>query len=148
MFERFTEQAIKSIMYAQEEARGMGHNYVGTEQILLGLFRSAGIAMDSLNSMSSLPKARIEVENKIGRGGNFVSIEIPFTPRAKRILELSWDVARELEVNHIGTEHILLGMLRLNEGTAVDTLHALGVDTSALKKDVHDRIHQRTEKSE
>lgn len=98
MFERFTEKAIKVVMLAQEEARRLGHNFVGTEQILLGLIgESTGIAAKVLKSMGvNLKDARIEVEKIIGRGSGFVAVEIPFTPRAKRVLELSLEEARHL----------------------------------------------------
>ena len=98
MFERFTEKAIKVVMLAQEEARRLGHNFVGTEQILLGLIgESTGIAAKVLKSMGvNLKEARVEVEKIIGRGSGFVAVEIPFTPRAKRVLELSLEEARQL----------------------------------------------------
>ncbi len=98
MFERFTEKAIKVIMLAQEEARRLGHNFVGTEQILLGLVgEGTGIAAKVLKSMGvNLKEARVEVEKIIGRGSGFVAVEIPFTPRAKRVLELSLEEARQL----------------------------------------------------
>ena len=98
MFERFTEKAIKVVMLAQEEARRLGHNFVGTEQILLGLIgESTGIAAKVLKSMGvSRKDARVEVEKIIGRGSGFVAVEIPFTPRAKRVLELSLEEARQL----------------------------------------------------
>jgi ATP-dependent Clp protease ATP-binding subunit ClpC len=98
MFERFTEKAIKVVMLAQEESRRLGHNFVGTEQILLGLIGEAtGIAAKVLKSMGvSLKDARTEVEKIIGRGSGFVAVEIPFTPRAKRVLELSLEEARQL----------------------------------------------------
>lgn len=98
MFERFTEKAIKVIMLAQEEARRLGHNFVGTEQILLGLIgEGTGIAAKVLKSMGiNLKDARVEVEKIIGRGSGFVAVEIPFTPRAKRVLELSLEDARQL----------------------------------------------------
>jgi ATP-dependent Clp protease ATP-binding subunit ClpC len=98
MFERFTEKAIKVIMLAQEEARRLGHNFVGTEQILLGLIgEGTGIAAKVLKSMGiNLKDARVEVEKLIGRGSGFVAVEIPFTPRAKRVLELSLEEARQL----------------------------------------------------
>ena len=98
MFERFTEKAIKVVMLAQEEARRLGHNFVGTEQILLGLIgESTGIAAKVLKSMGvTLKDARTEVEKVIGRGSGFVAVEIPFTPRAKRVLELSLEEARQL----------------------------------------------------
>lgn len=98
MFERFTEKAIKVIMLAQEEARRLGHNFVGTEQILLGLIgEGTGIAAKVLKSMGiNLKDSRVEVEKIIGRGSGFVAVEIPFTPRAKRVLELSLEEARQL----------------------------------------------------
>lgn len=98
MFERFTEKAIKVVMLAQEEARRLGHNFVGTEQVLLGLIgESTGIAAKVLKSMGvNLKDARVEVEKIIGRGSGFVAVEIPFTPRAKRVLELSLEEARQL----------------------------------------------------
>lgn len=98
MFERFTEKAIKVIMLAQEEARRLGHNFVGTEQILLGLIgEGTGIAAKVLKSLGvNLKEARVEVEKIIGRGSGFVAVEIPFTPRAKRVLELSLEEARQL----------------------------------------------------
>ena len=98
MFERFTEKAIKVIMLAQEEARRLGHNFVGTEQILLGLIgEGTGIAAKVLKSMGiNLKDARVEVEKIIGRGSGFVAVEIPFTPRAKRVLEFSLEEARQL----------------------------------------------------
>ena len=101
MFERFTEKAIKVIMLAQEEARRLGHNFVGTEQILLGLIgEGTGIAAKVLKSMGiNLKDARIEVEKIIGRGSGFVAVEIPFTPRAKRVLELSLEEARQLGID-------------------------------------------------
>ncbi|VAI46043.1 unnamed protein product [Triticum turgidum subsp. durum] len=100
MFERFTEKAIKVIMLAQEEARRLGHNFVGTEQILLGLIgEGTGIAAKVLKSMGiNLKDARVEVEKIIGRGSGFVAVEIPFTPRAKRVLELSLEEARQLVI--------------------------------------------------
>jgi ATP-dependent Clp protease ATP-binding subunit ClpC len=102
MFERFTEKAIKVVMLAQEEARRLGHNFVGTEQILLGLIgESTGIAAKVLKSMGvNLKDARVEVEKIIGRGSGFVAVEIPFTPRAKRVLELSLEEARQLGEQH------------------------------------------------
>ena len=98
MFERFTEKAIKVVMLAQEEARRLGHNFVGTEQLLLGLIgESTGIAAKVLKSMAvNLKDARVEVEKIIGRGSGFVAVEIPFTPRAKRVLEMSLEEARQL----------------------------------------------------
>ncbi|KIY94281.1 ATP-dependent Clp protease ATP-binding subunit ClpC [Monoraphidium neglectum] len=135
MFERFTEKAIKVVMLAQEEARRLGHNFVGTEQILLGLIgESTGIAAKVLKSMGvNLKDARVEVEKIIGRGSGFVAVEIPFTPRAKRVLELSLEEARQLGHNYIGTEHILLGLLREGEGVAARVLETLGADPSKIR---------------
>ena len=138
MFERFTEKAIKVIMLAQEEARRLGHNFVGTEQVLLGLIgEGTGIAAKTLKSMGvNLKDARIEVEKIIGRGSGFVAVEIPFTPRAKRGLELSWDEARQLGHNYIGTEHLLLGLIREGEGVAARVLENLGVDLNKIRSNV------------
>ena len=135
MFERFTEKAIKVIMLAQEEARRLGHNFVGTEQILLGLIgEGTGIGPKVLKTLGvNLKDARMEVEKIIGRGSGFVAVEIPFTPRAKRILELSLEEARQLGHNYIGTEHLLLGLIAEGEGVAVRVLENLGVDLSKIK---------------
>ena len=138
MFERFTEKAIKVIMLAQEEARRLRHNFVGTEQILLGLIgEGTGVAAKVLKSMGvNLKDARIEVEKIIGRGSGFVAVEIPFTPRAKRVLELSLEEARQLGHNYIGTEHLLLGLIREGEGVAARVLENLGVDLSKVRTQV------------
>jgi len=138
MFERFTEKAIKVIMVAQEEARRLGHNFVGTEQILLGLIGEAtGVAAKVLKSMGvNLKDARVEVEKIIGRGSGFVAVEIPFTPRAKRVLELSLEEARQLGHNYIGTEHLLLGLIREGEGVAARVLENLGVDLAKVRTQV------------
>ncbi len=138
MFERFTEKAIKVIMLAQEEARRLGHNFVGTEQVLLGLIgEGTGVAAKTLKTMGvTLKDARAEVEKIIGRGSGFVAVEIPFTPRAKRVLELSWDEARQLGHNYIGTEHLLLGLIREGEGVAARVLENLGVDMNKVRSSV------------
>jgi ATP-dependent Clp protease ATP-binding subunit ClpC len=138
MFERFTEKAIKVIMLAQEEARRLGHNFVGTEQILLGLIgEGTGVAAKVLKQMGvNLKDARIEVEKIIGRGSGFVAVEIPFTPRAKRVLELSLEEARQLGHNYIGTEHLLLGLIREGEGVAARVLENLGVDLGKVRTQV------------
>ncbi|CAN1126784.1 ATP-dependent Clp protease ATP-binding subunit ClpA homolog [Linum perenne] len=131
----FTEKAIKVIMLAQEEARRLGHNYVGTEQILLGLIgEGTGIAAKVLKSMRiNLKDARVEVEEFIGRGNGFVAVEILFTPGAKRVLELSLEEARQLGHNYIGSEHLLLGLLREGEGLAALVLENLGADASNIR---------------
>jgi len=138
MFERFTEKAIKVVMLAQEEARRLGHNFVGTEQIMLGLIgEGTGIAAKVLKSMGiSLKEARVEVEKIIGRGSGFVAVEIPFTPRAKRVLELALEEARQLGHNYIGTEHLLLGLLREGEGVAARVLENLDADPAKIRSQV------------
>ncbi|MFW6316679.1 MAG: ATP-dependent Clp protease ATP-binding subunit, partial [Cyanobacteriota bacterium] len=149
MFERFTEKAIKVIMLAQEEARRLGHNFVGTEQILLGLIgEGTGVAAKVLKSMGvNLKDARIEVEKIIGRGSGFVAVEIPFTPRAKRVLELSLEEARQLGHNYIGTEHLLLGLIREGEGVAARVLENLGVDLSKVRTQVIRMLGENAEVS-
>jgi uncharacterized caspase-like protein len=146
-FERCTEKAIKVIMIAQEESRRLGHNFVGEEQIFLGLIgEGTGIAAKALKSRGiNLKDARIEVEKVIGRGSGFVAVEIPFTPRAKRILELSSKEARQLEHRYIGTEHLLLGLLREGEGVGVSVLKNLGVDLQNLRNSVLQTIAPTSE---
>ncbi|XP_019160509.1 PREDICTED: ATP-dependent Clp protease ATP-binding subunit ClpA homolog CD4A, chloroplastic-like isoform X1 [Ipomoea nil] len=138
MFERFTEKAIKVIMLAQEEARRLGHNHVGTEQILLGLIaEGTGIPAKVLKSTGiNLKDARVEVEKITGRGSGFVAIEIPFTPRAKHVLELSLEESRQLGHNYIGAEHLLLGLLREGEGVAARVLENLGADPANIRTQV------------
>ena len=138
MFERFTEKAIKVIMLAQEEARRLGHNFVGTEQVLLGLIgEGTGVNTKTLKSMGvTIKDAREQVEKIIGRGSGFVAVEIPFTPRAKKVLELSWDEARQLGHNYIGTEHLLLGLIREGEGIGTKVLENLGVDLNKCRSNV------------
>jgi ATP-dependent Clp protease ATP-binding subunit ClpC len=147
MFERFTEKAIKVIMLAQEEARRLGHNFVGTEQILLGLIgEGTGIGPKVLKAMGvNLKDARQEVEKIIGRGSGFVAVEIPFTPRAKRVLELSLEEARQLGHNYIGTEHLLLGLIREGEGVAARVLENLGVDLSKVRSQIIRSLGDNTE---
>jgi ATP-dependent Clp protease ATP-binding subunit ClpC len=149
MFERFTEKAIKVIMLAQEEARRLGHNFVGTEQILLGLIgEGTGIGPKVLKAMGvNLKDARQEVEKIIGRGSGFVAVEIPFTPRAKRVLELSLEEARQLGHNYIGTEHLLLGLIREGEGVAARVLENLGVDLSKVRSQIIRSLGDNTEVS-
>ena len=149
MFERFTEKAIKVIMLAQEEARRLGHNFVGTEQILLGLVgEGTGIAAQVLKSMHvNLRDARIEVEKIIGRGSGFVAVEIPFTPRAKRVLELSLEEARQLGHNYIGTEHLLLGLVREGEGVAARVLENFAVEMSTIRTEIIQMLGENSEVS-
>lgn len=135
MFEHFTDKAIKAIMLAQEEARRLRHNLVGTEQILLGLIgEGTGVAALVLTEMGvTLQDARTEVEKIIGRGSRFVSAEIPFTPKVKRVFEQAFEEARGLGNNYIGTEHLLLGLLREGEGVAAKVLENLGVDSAKAR---------------
>jgi len=135
MFEHFTDKAIKAVMLAQEEARRLGHNLVGTEQILLGLIgEGTGVAAKVLTELGvTLQNARAEVEKIIGRGNRPVSAEIPFTPKVKRVFEQAFTEARALGHNYIGPEHLLLGLLREGEGVAAKVLNNLGVDSSEAR---------------
>ena len=118
MFERFTPRARRSVVAAQEEARGLGHNYIGTEHVLLGLLSEPeGIAARALGPFGiSLASAREEVAAKVGTGTGPMKGHIPFTPRAKKVLELALREALQLHHNYIGTEHILLGLIREKDG--------------------------------
>ena len=132
MFERFTDRARRVVVLAQEEARLLNHNYIGTEHILLGLIHEGeGVAAKALESLGiSLEGVRGQVEELIGQGGSSPSGHIPFTPRAKKVLELSLREALQLGHNYIGTEHILLGLIREGEGVAAQVLVKLGADLS------------------
>ena len=138
MFERFTDRARRVVVLAQEEARLLNHNYIGTEHILLGLIHEGeGVAAKSLESLGiSLEAVRAQVEEIIGQGGNSPSGHIPFTPRAKKVLELSLREALQLGHNYIGTEHILLGLIREGEGVAAQVLVKLGADLSRVRQQV------------
>ena len=135
MFEKFTEGAIKVIMLSQEEARRMGHNFVGTEQLFLGVVgQRQGMGAKALRSLGvTLKKARKEVENYIGRGTGFVASEIPFTPRAKRVLEMAVQEGKDIGQNYVGTEHILLALLGEEDGVAIRTIEKLGLDINQLR---------------
>ena len=135
MFEKFTEGAIKVIMLSQEEARRMGHNFVGTEQLLLGVIgQRHGIGARALKKLKvTLKKARKEIELYIGRGTGFVASEIPFTPRAKRVLEMAVHEGKDLGQNFVGTEHILLALIAESDGVAMRTLDKLNVDIRKLR---------------
>ena len=130
MFERFTDRARRVVVLAQEEARLLNHSYIGTEHILLGLIHEGeGVAAKALESLGiSLEAVRSQVEEIIGQGGSSPSGHIPFTPRAKKVLELSLREALQLGHNYIGTEHILLGLIREGEGVAAQVLVKLGAD--------------------
>lgn len=147
MFERFTEKAIKVIILSNEEARRLGHNFICTEQILLGLIgEETGVAAKVLRSMGvNLNDARIEVEKIIGRGSGFVAKEIPFTPIAKRVLEFAEEESHELGHNYIGTEHLLLGLIREREGIASRALEILGVDLATVPTQVKRMLGEVTE---
>ena len=138
MFERFTERARQVVVLAQEEARILKHNYIGTEHILLGLIHEGeGVAANALESLGiSLEAVRAEVEGTIGRGTEPPDAHIPFTPRAKKVLELSLREAMTLGHNYIGTEHILLGLIREGEGVAAQVLIKLGADLSRVRQQV------------
>ena len=138
MFERFTDRARRVVVLAQDEARALNHNYIGTEHLLLGLIHEGeGVAAKALESMDvTLDKARAQVVEIIGEGQSAPSGHIPFTPLAKKVLELSLREALQLSHNYIGTEHILLGLLREGEGVAVQALGNLDVDLAALRQAV------------
>jgi ATP-dependent Clp protease ATP-binding subunit ClpC len=138
MFERFTEKARRVVVYAQEEARMLNQNYIGTEHLLLGLIREQdGIAAKALESLSiSLEDVHAQVEDLIGRGTFVPTGHIPFTPRAKKVLELALREALQLGHNYIGTEHILLGLIREGEGVAAQVLQSLGVDLTRARQAV------------
>jgi len=138
LFERFTDRARRVVVLAQEEARLLNHNYIGTEHILLGLIHEGeGVAAKALESLGiSLEAVRAQVEEIIGHGGQAPSGHIPFTPRAKKVLELSLREALQLGHNYIGTEHILLGLIREGEGVAAQVLVKLGADLSRVRQQV------------
>ena len=138
LFERFTDRARRVVVLAQEEARLLNHNYIGTEHILLGLIHEGeGVAAKALESLGiSLQAVRDQVEEIIGQGGSSPSGHIPFTPRAKKVLELSLREALQLGHNYIGTEHILLGLIREGEGVAAQVLTKLGADLSRVRQQV------------
>ncbi len=138
MFERFTDRARRVVVLAQEEARMLNHNHIGTEHILLGLIHEGnGVGAKALESLGiSLEAARHRIEELVGQGGSAPIGHIPFTPRAKKVLELSLREALELGHNYIGTEHILLGLIRVGDGVAAQVLDELGADASRLRQEV------------
>src|SRR5690625_6311472 len=138
MFERFTDRARRVVVLAQEEARMLNHNYIGTEHILLGLIHEGeGVAAKSLESLGiSLEGVRSQVEEIIGQSQQAPTWHIPFTPRAKKVLELSLREALQLGHNYIGTEHILLGLIREGEGVAAQVLVKLGADLTRVRQQV------------
>jgi ATP-dependent Clp protease ATP-binding subunit ClpA len=138
MFERFTDRARRVVMLAQEEARMLNHNYIGTEHLLLGLIHEGeGLAARALASLDiSLAAVRSEVEQTIGQGQQPASGHVPFTPRAKKVLELALRESLQLGHNYIGTEHILLGLIREGEGVAAQVLAELGADLTRVRSRV------------
>ena len=138
MFERFTERARQVVVFAQDEARHLRHNYIGTEHLLLGLLREQeGIAARVLESLSvGLEPVRAEVANVVGMGDEVTSGQIPFTPRAKKVLELALREGLALGHNYIGTEHVLLGLVRENEGVAARILLAFDADADKIRSEI------------
>jgi ATP-dependent Clp protease ATP-binding subunit ClpA len=150
MFERFTNRARATVVHAQEEARLLHHNYIGTEHILLGLIReSEGLAAKALGALGvSLDGVRQQVTEIIGEGDESPSGHIPFTPRAKKVLELSLREALQLKHNYIGTEHILLGLVREGEGVAAQVLVNLGADLDRVRNEVKRQLARVGDESE
>jgi len=138
MFERFTERARQVVVLAQEEARTLKHNYIGTEHILLGLLREEeGLAARVLESLDiTTERVRAQVVRIVGSGEEVTSGQIPFTPRAKKVLELALREALSLGHNYIGTEHILLGLVRENEGVAARILLDFDADSEKIRNEV------------
>ena len=138
MFERFTERARQVVVFAQSEAQALKHNYLGTEHLLLGLLREEeGLAARVLESFDvTVEEVRAQVARIIGQGEEAAAGQIPFTPRAKRVLELALREAVDMNHNYIGTEHVLLGLVREGEGVAVQILADLGADAEALRSEV------------
>ena len=147
MFERFTDRARRVVVLAQDEARALNHNYIGTEHLLLGLIHEGeGVAAKALESMDiSLDAVRAQVVEIIGEGQAAPSGHIPFTPRAKKVLELSLREALQLGHNYIGTEHILLGLIHEGEGVAAKALESMGISLEAVRQEVEEIIGQGTE---
>jgi ATP-dependent Clp protease ATP-binding subunit ClpA len=138
MLERFTDQARRAVVLAEEEARTLDHNWIGTEHLLLGLIREGdGVAARALESLGiSLQPVRQQVEEMIGRGQQVPSEQIPFTPRSKKVLELSLRESLQLGQDHVGTEHILLGLIREGDGVAAQVLVRLGADLNRVRQQV------------
>ena len=143
MFERFTDRARRVVVLAQEEARMLNHAHIGTEHLLLGLVHEGqGVAARALEALGiSLAEVRREVEEIIGRGERPPSGHIPFTPRAKKVLELSLRESNQLGHQYIGTEHILLGLLREGEGVAAQVLVKMGTDLNRVRQQVIELLH-------
>jgi ATP-dependent Clp protease ATP-binding subunit ClpC len=150
MFQRFTDRARRVVVLAQEEARLLNHNYIGTEHILLGLLNEdEGIAAGALQSLGiNLKKVRAQVVEIIGQGAQAPSGHIPFTPRAKKVLELSLREALQLGHDYIGAEHILLGLIREGEGVAAQVLKALGTELQKVREAVIELLPGPSEANE
>ncbi len=138
MFERLTARSRKVVVRSQEEAQRLGHNYIGTEHLLLGILREDdGVAARALNSLNvTLSEVRRRVESMVGRGEGETGAQAPFTPRSKKVLELALREALQLRHNYIGTEHILLGLLKESDGVAVRILSNLGADPDAVRSEI------------
>jgi ATP-dependent Clp protease ATP-binding subunit ClpA len=138
VFERFTERARQVVVLAQDEARGLRHNYIGTEHILLGLLREEeGLAARVLESLDiTIEEVRAQVQRIVGQGEEAATGQIPFTPRAKKVLELSLKEALAMNHNYIGTEHVLLGLVRENEGVAARILLDFDADSEKVRSEV------------
>jgi len=149
VFERFDSDGRKSVLLAQEESRRLSHNYVGTEQILLGLVADrVGVAARVLAGYGvNLKNARFEVEKIIGRGSDRVAVEIPFTPRAKLVLQKSWEESRRLGHDYVGTAHILLALSSDSEGVGVHVLQQLGVNFERMRKQLIERLPTATDET-
>jgi ATP-dependent Clp protease ATP-binding subunit ClpC len=134
LFDRFTERARNVVALAQEEARGLGHNYIGTEHLLLGLLRGEGVANRVLTDLGfNVDAVRGRVEEIVGRGEEPLRDQIPFTPRAKKVLELSLRESIRMGLNHLGTEHILLGLVHEGEGVAARIMGEAGANADAVR---------------
>jgi len=150
VFERFTDRARRAVVLAQEEARMLNHDYIGTEHLLLGLVREHdGVAGKALASLDiSIEAIRRQVDEIVGQGRAAPTGHIPFTPRSKKVLELSLREALQLGHNYIGTEHILLGLIREGEGVATQVFHKLGCDLSRVRQTVLELMSGWTEVAE
>jgi len=147
MFERFTDRARRMVVLAQEEARMLDHNWIGTEHILLGLVHEGeGVAAEALTALGiSLAAMRQAVEDIIGRGAEPPAGHIPFTPRSKKVLELSLREALSLGSDHIGTEHVLLALLREGDGVGAQILVGAGVDLNRARQQIINLLHEGRE---
>jgi ATP-dependent Clp protease ATP-binding subunit ClpC len=149
VFERFTDRARRVVVLAQEEARLLEHSYIGTEHILLGLIHEGeGVAANALESLGiPLEGVRKQIEARVGRGHEAATGHVPFTPRAKKVLELSLREALQLGHNYIGTEHLLLGVIREGEGVGAQVLQAMGADLDRIRRQVIELLSGYSEES-